>query len=120
MKRQAGAVVELAAAARHHSLLALQVALLANGVAERHLQPGRVDDAVVGAVRRPRAVPADVQLARPVAALAADRVAPEGRLAVAVDRALDVVSVVAVAEQAPRRDRAAEVLIADLVARRQV
>src|SRR5262249_584771 len=106
---------------RHHALLALQVALLADGVAQWHVQVLGVDDGVVEALARPPGAAAPgVQLARAVTALAADSVAPEDPRAVAVQRALDVLVVVAVGEQTARRDQAAEVPVADFVTRRQV
>src|SRR5262249_32220693 len=103
------------------ALLALEVALLADRLAQGVLQPGGVDDGVVAPRDLLARLPAaDVQLAGAVAALAADGVAVEDRLPVAVERVRDVVRVVAVAEQAAGRDGAAEVLVAHLVAGGQV
>src|SRR5262245_42989546 len=81
----------------------------------------RVDDGKVRAIRLFASPPAfDVQLTRPVAALAADRIALEDRLLIMVDRALHQLGLIAVAEQALQRDLTREAQKVFFVARRQV
>ena len=95
------------------ALVADQVALLADGVPKRGLQTRGVDD---------RHVPAadelgmrDMELAGPVAALAADRVALEDRRPIPVERAADHrLDPVGVAEQACGLDRSVEMVSSSL------
>src|SRR5262245_9823451 len=92
LRRQAGAEVVKLAAAVQTAERSLEVALLADGLAECRLQPARVDDGVVHRIRDrlgPHAA-SDVQLPGAVTALAADRVPVEHRFGVAVHRARDV------------------------------
>ena len=77
VQRQAGAVVRQLAARPRHDLLALKVALLADVAAKGGGQVGRVDDRLLAPGHG--LGPLDVELARPVASLAADGVPLEGR-----------------------------------------
>src|SRR5262249_15075580 len=111
-----------AAAAAQDAELAVEVALLADGLAQGRLEAPRVDDGVVQLPLPGLAalVPADVQLAGAVAALAADGVTTEDGLPVAVDGVLDRLGPVGVAEHAHGHDRAVEVGVVLAVAGRQV
>src|SRR5262249_55245763 len=92
-----GAAVEQRAPAAQHAGRALEVALLAAGVAQPRLQLRRVDDRVRLPAHR------DVQLAGPMAALAADRgLGAEKRLLVLVHLAGDGLDAVGMAEEAAR------------------
>jgi hypothetical protein len=102
VERLAGAVVERFLPAPHDALAAAEVALLADGLAQRRVELGGVDDGKA-VLRGP-----DVQLPRAVTALAADGVTLKDRLPVGVQRVGVGVGVVAVAEQAPRHDRPLE------------
>ena len=92
--------------------------LLTDGLAQAVLQLPRVDDRVVRAGGHVGlAMPSHMQLAGAVAALAADAVALEDRLAVVVDRVGHVIHAVGVAEQTVRSDGPIEVGILLVVPR---
>ena len=95
VERQPGAEVVVAAVELDDPLLAYQVALLADGIAAG-LQRRRIHDRGVAA----STAGADVQLAGPVAPLAADRVAAESGRPIPVHRPLDRLDPVRVAVQA--------------------
>jgi hypothetical protein len=98
--------------------LTVEVALLTDRVPERGLQVRGIDDGHVPAAgRRGKR---HVQLARPVAPLAADGMALEDRRPIAVDRARDRIDPVRVAVQASRHDRAVEVEVRLFIAGREV
>ena len=105
-QRQTGSVVLQVAAVPLDPLLAQQVALFADVVAQQRRQVARVDDARPGPGDVQRL--ADVQLAGAVAALAADRMPPEDRRLVAVLRPRHVRDPVGVAIQALGGDRPLE------------
>jgi hypothetical protein len=93
------------AAARFDAHQAAEVALLTDGLAQPRLQVRRIDDGKVGSggdgfVGAAAFTRGDVQLARAVAALAADRVAGEGWRFVLVGRPLDVQCAIGMTEQA--------------------
>src|SRR5262249_29585440 len=93
----------------HDARLALQMALFAHRLAQRGSEELRIDDGVVDALGIPAGVFL-VQISGAVAALAADGVAAEDRLLVAIDGALHRLGLVAVTEQARRLYPAIEVL----------
>ena len=87
MEWQTRPKVLIPAAGPQDTPLAVQVALLADGVPERGLQRGGIHDRQVPAVDRLGTQ--DVELARPVTPLAADGVALEDRRLITVGRASD-------------------------------
>jgi len=91
-----------------------QVTLLAYGITQRGLEGARVDDRDVAAVDHRG--PLDVKLAWTVAPLAADRIAPEDRRLIPIDRTGHVLDSITVAEQATRNDRPFEVEVFLLIA----
>ena len=117
LERQARPVVGPLPAVAVDLLRPAQVALIADVIPEGRRQVARVDDR--GARARHLHRLADVEFARPVAALAADRVAPEDRRAIAALGPLDVLDPVGVAVQAPRGDLPAEVVVPPLEPRRE-
>ena len=103
---QARAIIEGIAAQAVDALIADQVALLADVPAEDRVEVPWVDDRQVTAAREllvPR-----VELAGPVAALAADRIAPEDRLLVTIRGEGDGLDAVGMTEQAIGIDRPVE------------
>ena len=98
MERQPRPIILIATIHLHDAPMAHQVALLADRISERGLQLGGVDDRHVPAIDDGR--DCDVELAGPVAALAADRVALEDRWPITVDRARHRLDPVRVAVQA--------------------
>src|SRR5262245_24796247 len=90
------------------------MALLADGVAQRRLQPGGIHDAELGL-----SLAGHVQFAWAVAALAANRVFPRQRLVIVVYRVRHGAGVVGMAIQALHLNRAIEEHVRG-VARRNV
>ena len=111
---QTGAIVERLPTRSVNAMVAQEVALLADGLAEAGLQVPRVDDRRVPLIDQLLA--AHMQLARAVAAFAADRVAPEEGLLVSIDGLRHRLDMVGMAEQAGRLDRPIEVEVVPLVA----
>src|SRR5262249_3299934 len=122
LPRQAGAIFEQVAAATHHALDALQVALPAN---VRLQIAGEVLGAHDGVIDFPLGLAAgsafgDVQCARPMAALAADaHLARKEWRAVTILAAADRFDAIGMADQA-RGDDGAAAAVLQLVLRRKV
>src|SRR5207245_1311917 len=102
---ESGPEIEGVAAARHDALLPLQMALLAHRLAQRVFQSRWVDDGVIdrAEIIAPTAG-GDVQLTRPMTALAADAQTAKHRLPIAVDASRHVIGEVAMTEQTGGRD----------------
>src|SRR5579884_1854768 len=98
-KRQSGPEIEGLPSPAEHASNPLQMALLADRLAQGRRQAGGIDDGIVGSRQRPGLRLADVQFARPVAALTANRQAIEYRLLIAIAGSADRLGLVGVAEQ---------------------
>ncbi len=96
MERQPRPKVLIPAIQSLDPLETAQVTLLADRITQRGLEGSRVDDRDVAAVDHRG--PPDVKLARTVAPLAADRMAPEDRWLIAIDCTGHVLDTICVAE----------------------
>src|SRR5262249_2793873 len=117
---QPGPVVDRLPAWPRDPGLTLEVALLTNCLTRLGVEPGGVHNGVGGGGCVAAGVCRRVQLARPVAALAANPVAREDRLDILADPAGHGVDLVRVAEQAIGGDGPLEMLVSILVAGCQV
>jgi hypothetical protein len=113
-----GSIVERVTAGQLDPMIAQEVALLADGRAERGLEMPRIDDGQVKAIHH--LLPCRMQLARTVASLAANRVASKDRILVQIDRELDWLDAVRMTEQALGLNGSLEMVVATLVAGRKV
>ncbi len=121
LQGQTRTVIERFSTVPDDARLAQQMALLADGLSQGRPQVTGVDDGRVRAVQDVAALAAfDVQLARPVAPLAADGVAAEDRLLVVAQRVGDRLDAVAVAEQTIGVDRPLEAAEERLIGRRKI
>jgi hypothetical protein len=118
VERQSRPIILIAAVGPKDAPIAVQVALLANGIPKRWFQMNRVDDRQVPA-SRPHCS-CNVQFSRPVAPLAANSVALEDRPSILIDRVRHRFNSVRVAEEALRGDRPVEVAIRPFIAGRQI
>lgn len=99
-------------------MIADQVALLADGIPERRVQIGGVDDGRAGA--NPLGGVIHVKFARPVAALTTDCVTVEDWLAILVNRRRHGMSSVRVTVKASGPDRPIKVVIRDFKTGREI
>ena len=118
IKGQSGPEILIATVELHHALVAQQMTLLADAIPERGLQRSGVDDRQIPAVDDAGTI--HMPLTRPMTPLAADRVVPEDRRLISVDRPVYRLDPVGVTVQARGDDHPVEVGVVRLVARRQV
>jgi hypothetical protein len=121
LKGKARTIIERTPAAPHDADFSLKMALLTDGFPQNRLQMAGIDDRGIpaGHLFAPL-MPADVQLARSVATLAADGISLENRRTIPVQGVGYLLDAVAVAEQASRGNEPGEVMVVRSVSGRQI